>query len=1077
MLEIRVFKRDKTTNGVTLSGERKRALVDILFLLFVGTVIVTWFRGDYVLSCWDATFPWNPGRNLPAYSYTWHEERGMGIPNVTIHFLPYFAFMALFHNVLRLSLEYSQKALFYFLFVSSGLGMYFLVRTLNRKCSRLTTLASSLFYMFNPYSAIYLWRTFSTNMFSYSMVPFLLAFYTKAMRSKGSQDIVKNAILFGLASLFLVVAQPATDVMLLLLLFGCCYILLETPGRRLRVLMVSLAFALLWVSLNAWVLLPTLTRGGLELEMYAVEKPLETLEFNSRHTSALNVLRLVGQPELYSPLQNYGNPNTIYTEWLLQYRSIGFVCISFLMAFLAWFPLLRGSRDRCIVIFSTLAILGVIVVMGTQPPFGEIYSDLYLDFLPFSNLFRFPYLYFGSILAISYAYLVGSGIDRITNIQARPSLKKPMKVVSVFLLLLIVGLYMWPMWTGDVVPERARVRVPYYYLEAAEWLTQQEEDFAVFSLPQQTDVLQALRWDNGSYIGLNLLGVLTTKPVISEWTIPDYRQNALVRLLYQMFYRNDTRLMGKMLGALGVKYILIHNDIDSTFSVPHSLNTTKSILNRQEGVSLERVFGGLEFHRVQEFTPRIYVPAAPKLVYASIESPNGVKWECSRFEEGWVSSGVLTPQNDGGCKLAVESKGAYTYALITNTEPINVDSSEHPYLLVKFKTNEHSAILVSVTTNVRGEFLYAMNPTPRYSNNHYTIQDWYTLAFDVQALGGNVSKVDIFVTNQLETTYEGELELWIESIRFARAIGQPGDVLRIFSDVDFAPTTNAVLVAPGDFTAEQINLVESLVETAGNSNSTQLMSWKKIAPTKYVAHVNADTPYIVVLSQSYNDGWKACVDGEEIGCKFKVNLYQNGWYIDKKGSYDVIIEFTPQRYVELGRTITVITWAFLFIFYFLLKTKHPAGKEATLMEIPELGAFKSELPLKGPRNYSVILFGVFEASLLVAVFVFLTLGEETAEVVGVFGFLLLIGGVVFHLAQSIATKGKDLLTLLLESSWLLPLIYVASLLTAASAWLLGKEKVANAVAILGFFILAARVGAIVLATVRSRKSAQKSKTD
>jgi len=131
------------------------------------------------------------------------------------------------------------------------------------------------------------------------------------------------------------------------------------------------------------------------------------------------------------------------------------------------------------------------------------------------------------------------------------------------------------------------------------------------------------------------------------------------------------------------------------------------------------------------------------------------------------------------------------------------------------------------------------------------------------------------------------------------------------SDDNFTPGSS-VLIAPRDLSEEQVALIESLIGSSKSSSAAQLLDWKKVDPTQYIVRVNADSPYILVLSQSYNQGWKAIVDGEEVTTKFEVNLYLNGWYIDKRGSYDVIIEFTPQRSVELGRTDTIITWVSLF---------------------------------------------------------------------------------------------------------------------------------------------------------------------
>jgi arabinofuranan 3-O-arabinosyltransferase len=61
---------------------------------------------------------------------------------------------------------------------------------------------------------------------------------------------------------------------------------------------------------------------------------------------------------------------------------------------------------------------------------------------------------------------------------------------------------------------------------------------------------------------------------------------------------------------------------------------------------------------------------------------------------------------------------------------------------------------------------------------------------------------------------------------------------------------------------------------------------------------DANDPFWLVLGESVNAGWKATVDGKDVGGSTLVNGYANGWRIDPaRGDVNVVLEWTPQRVV------------------------------------------------------------------------------------------------------------------------------------------------------------------------------------
>ncbi|MDO8621208.1 MAG: hypothetical protein Q7R31_02915 [Candidatus Levybacteria bacterium] len=147
-----------------------------------------------------------------------------------------------------------------------------------------------------------------------------------------------------------------------------------------------------------------------------------------------------------------------------------------------------------------------------------------------------------------------------------------------------------------------------------------------------------------------------------------------------------------------------------------------------------------------------------------------------------------------------------------------------------------------------------------------------------------------------------------------------------------------------NFTIKNLNVAQlfepgvNFVSTNTNVQDTRVgnISYRQLDPTKYIVSVhNAATPYVLSSRIGYDAGWKALVldssksqnnssfatalfqNGLQQITPYKTNTFANAWYINKKGSYDVLIEYEPQRFFYIGGLISLISFpllASLFIF-------------------------------------------------------------------------------------------------------------------------------------------------------------------
>lgn len=110
------------------------------------------------------------------------------------------------------------------------------------------------------------------------------------------------------------------------------------------------------------------------------------------------------------------------------------------------------------------------------------------------------------------------------------------------------------------------------------------------------------------------------------------------------------------------------------------------------------------------------------------------------------------------------------------------------------------------------------------------------------------------------------------------------------------------------------------------------VSFQQINPTRYRVHVeDASSPFFLVFSESYHGDWAAFIENDparnfewyepsallsasinagkrtEITKHYQVNGYANSWYVERTGTCDIVIEFTPQRLYELGIVLSAST--------------------------------------------------------------------------------------------------------------------------------------------------------------------------
>jgi len=103
------------------------------------------------------------------------------------------------------------------------------------------------------------------------------------------------------------------------------------------------------------------------------------------------------------------------------------------------------------------------------------------------------------------------------------------------------------------------------------------------------------------------------------------------------------------------------------------------------------------------------------------------------------------------------------------------------------------------------------------------------------------------------------------------------------------------------------------------------ISYQEENPAVYKVHIrNAKGPFFLAFLESYHPLWKAYIlnngKQEEIvqDKHLLINSFANAWYIDKTGSYDLLLEFYPERLFALGKKVSFVSLGVSAIILFII---------------------------------------------------------------------------------------------------------------------------------------------------------------
>lgn len=892
-------------------------MVDVLIILVLGLAVLTWFRGTTIILTSASVWPLNWHMFLEKTLSIWDDSIGTGeIASRQIAALP-LALVGALAEYVGMSPSLFQTLLFYGWFAGSGLAMLWLCTVFG--WSRIARLTASIAYMVSPVALLIVWsQTDGLLMPMYVGLPLGLALFARILLKHRPLTEIFMANIVLLLSLSTTYQNPTYALLfwIPLLLLAVGHIGLWPRSWR-YVARTTILFGVVWLLLNAFSLLPLV--GSLADEfaqashtIIQAEDPtrifrsdIDTYDINS--VKAVDGLRLTGLWSLTG--QHESDP---YYVWGALYNSLPLRIVSFVFPLLIAVVLTVHLRKPAVVFFSLIFIGSVFAILGTHAPGEHVRLAMNHALPALLRAFRAVYAKWGLLAAMSYAPLVGLGIDTVYTWarRATPWLGRACLVVLVGV---VVGLG-WPVWFGSIINpggdvlQAARVRIPDFYRDLQAWEARESDPFRLLPLPLSKTGSTAYHWVNGSgYVGGDFIRWFSPHhPVLFAGT-----RNPLILAVIDMITDGRSTLpatgLERVLGLLNVRYVLMHHDfywlMNRNFMMFNDETALTAFLERPLWQSLNH-FGDLELLAPQASAslPKVYATSALAYVVSS---------------GAHIADILVAPSLPYPVAIYIYNPNRPT------ADDVLMRQAAHDIFLTTSFDEEALAQARRDLSDARAErspfipqrevALERIERTLAIADTNSLIiprEGTYVALLSARALTDRAAPVRLNITDANGQTYE-----------LSKPVVSYGEDTPYISlgSVTLAPGSLKMKLLLGDRTLSSIPPGTILLhQTRSDTVATgPTVSFQPVSPTDYRGHISASQqPFMLVFSETFHPGWAARVeqaDGTTLAIPpsrhYEVNGYANGWWFDGTESGDLRITFKPQRWVWLGLGISLLTSA------------------------------------------------------------------------------------------------------------------------------------------------------------------------
>ena len=567
LMQLRIAKR--ISNLIS----KHATLICLLTFAIVSGVVLTWFRAERMLGWGDSGLEqafYNPAYLIKQFSSVWDttglagQHQSNNIASLPVAYL--------FRGFQLLGVApWLRQAIWYWIiqYVSIASTFILLLRLIPRNPRHIGAFTGALFWGFNPLLMVNQWYVGNLSIAIVALLPLSLLTIDIVMYERSRVGALRGAILVGLVlstgSICFENLAYVVPVMLASVIFAVMRYVqgvrsrqLQHPVRIVRDLSVA---SVLGIGLNGWWIVPTLK--GIPSYYNAavkVENPLQLLDSAAKTTSIVTIAQGI--------IYKLGDPWWAYKDppWSATYGQWYMWLIAAIILTVALSAVLLPRIARPALVGTLFVMFGLALSLGLNSPVGGLFRWAFIN-VPYFGAFRSPANKFIPIYAFGIAILIASSIAYFVDWAAslyRPKLRLLGKL-AVALMLVLIGLYSFPMWSGSVVNSPVTIRdnavsaslqVPGAYREIRDVLERQTGAFQVLTLPLSVGDAVTLDWKYG-YDGPNLMWLLLSHSSLSYLEPGNNTSDVLSRIA-----KLPAPLLIRYSAAIfGVKYVVVDGDV------------------------------------------------------------------------------------------------------------------------------------------------------------------------------------------------------------------------------------------------------------------------------------------------------------------------------------------------------------------------------------------------------------------------------------------------------------------------------------------------------------------------------------
>lgn len=497
----------------------------IFLLVFVFIVFREWVIPAGYLTSGDWPFFYiEELKNFSGFPQLWESFSGIGF----VDLIPAFAGFKFLYSVLSRFVDYSiSERILYFwpAFIFAPLFSFFFFSKIFKHIPAI--LISVFVYIFNTYYLL-LSTGHITLMVSYAFLPIIFYFFKLTLEKNHLTNGFITSLLLFASSVY----EPRiTYIICLILLFYFIYRNISELFSLVKFIKIgSFAFfpILITLLLSLFWILPVASVGSLTTNSLFV-----------RYLFGNEFINILYASTLFHPFWTGANPSIFVVQMIpLQFWIIPIT---------AFIGLFLNRKDKLVLFFGFLSLVGILLTKQTAPPFTDFYLWLYQHF-PGFNAFREASKFY-IIIAFGYAVLIGSLVEFIWNTWRKDKTKVYVKYLITISLGLLFLFNTRPFILDEMKTLFVQRSVPQDYILIKDFITNQKEFFRTLWIPTLS------RWS----INVNEHPAISAVDRInSEWDniIKDKRNDKITEaeLMKELLFANDSK---RLLEISSIKYVVV----------------------------------------------------------------------------------------------------------------------------------------------------------------------------------------------------------------------------------------------------------------------------------------------------------------------------------------------------------------------------------------------------------------------------------------------------------------------------------------------------------------------------------------